>query len=261
MFFRKKSDSSSPNAADERPAPAKTETAPPKAPAAQAAASTPPPAPEAKAKASQPTPPAPSARVAAKPATTNSTQPAKSANGAAVASSKSGESAPQRQESKEEREEREEKARRGAVLSKRIAAAFGEIVSVLMRSKAHKDMPLSQLQSLVPAVVTGQYVTAEAQSRENGLTSPIAILLWASVSDEVDKRLSADAEQPLRLSAAEWNGGDNIWVVEAVGDTRAISLLIKRMNDTRWKGRPVKVRARGEDGKALVKTISAAAAA
>jgi hemolysin-activating ACP:hemolysin acyltransferase len=259
MFFRKKAqDAPSPSA----PAPqtAATPVAPPpveKAPAVPAAApARAAPVPQTAAKAAAPQPPA------AKPAGATAAVRAPAAPAPKVAASASKETAaPARPETDEERRDREQKARRGAVLSKRIAAAFGEIVSVLMRSKAHRDMPLAQLQTLVPAVVTGQYVTAEAQSRENGLTSPIAILLWASVSDEVDKRLASDPEQPLRLTAAEWNGGDNIWVVEAVGDNRAIGLLINRMHETRWKERPVKVRARSDDGKALVKTLTAPAKA
>lgn len=159
----------------------------------------------------------------------------------------------------EEVRAREDQQRRAAVLSKRISAGLGEIASVLMRSKTHAQMPLAQLHTLMPAVLTGQYVTAEAKSRDNGLTQPVAVVVWASVSDEVDHRLAADPQQPLGLSAAEWTGGSNVWVVEAVGDARAISMLVKRLHETHWKDRSVKARARDESGRASIKTLTAPA--
>ena len=149
----------------------------------------------------------------------------------------------------------QEKHRQAAALSKRISTGLGEITSVLMRSKIHAVLPIAQLQTLLPAIARNQYVTAEARSRENGMSSPIAVVIWATVSDEVDKRLAADAKKPLSLTAADWAGGPNVWVIEAVGEPRAVSALIKRLQDTRWKGQAVKLRARGEDGQASIRTL------
>ena len=155
--------------------------------------------------------------------------------------------------------EEQEKHRQAAALSKRISTGLGEITSVLMRSKTHAVLPIAQLQTLLPAIARNQYVTAEARSRENGMSSPIAVVIWATVSDEVDQRLSADAQKPLSLTAADWAGGANVWVIEAVGEPRAVSALIKRLQDTRWKGQAVKLRARGEDGQASIRTLDAPA--
>ena len=155
--------------------------------------------------------------------------------------------------------EEQEKHRQAAALSKRISTGLGEITSVLMRSKTHAVLPIAQLQTLLPAIARNQYVTAEARSRENGMSSPIAVVIWATVSDEVDKRLAADAQKPLSLTAADWAGGPNVWVIEAVGEPRAVSALIKRLQDTRWKGQAVKLRARGEDGQASIRTLDAPA--
>ena len=153
--------------------------------------------------------------------------------------------------------EEQEKHRQAAALSKRISAGLGEIASVFMRSKAHAILPIGQLQTLMPAIARNQFVTAEARSRENGMSSPIAVVIWATVSDEVDKRLSAEPQKPVNLAPAEWSSGPHVWVIEAVGEPRAVSVLIKRLQDSRWKGQTVKLRARGEDGRASIKNLDA----
>lgn len=245
MFFKKKKEDAPPAEPVRAPQPPAAQPAP--APTAQKATS-PPAAPAAKATASNGSAdmsatanPAAAARTTKPAATAPQPQPA-----AAVA------------DETPLTPEEQEKHRQAAIVSKRISTGLGEIASVFMRSKAHAILPVGQLQTLMPAVARNQYVTAEARSRENGMSSPIAVVIWATVSDAVDERLAADAQKPLNLAPAEWASGSHVWVVEAVGEPRAVSVLIKRLQDTRWKGQTVKLRARGEDGQASIKTLDAA---
>ncbi len=256
MFFKKKKDEPTPPAPPTPPA-RQPDPAPGPAPVAKAA------------------PPAPTPKVATPPPASEKTVPAAAAksisvqNGsAALAAAPATKAnvvtgrvtAPQQAaDDAALTPEEQEKHRQAAALSKRISTGLGEITSVLMRSKTHAVLPIAQLQTLLPAIARNQYVTAEARSRENGMSSPIAVVIWATVSDEVDKRLAADAQKPLSLTAADWAGGPNVWVIEAVGEPRAVSALIKRLQDTRWKGQAVKLRARGEDGQASIRTLDASA--
>ena len=256
MFFKKKKDEPTPPAPPTPPA-RQPDPAPGPAPVAKAA------------------PPAPTPKVATPPPASEKTVPAAAAksisvqNGsAALAAAPATKAnvvtgrvtAPQQAaDDAALTPEEQEKHRQAAALSKRISTGLGEITSVLMRSKTHAVLPIAQLQTLLPAIARNQYVTAEARSRENGMSSPIAVVIWATVSDEVDQRLSADAQKPLSLTAADWAGGANVWVIEAVGEPRAVSALIKRLQDTRWKGQAVKLRARGEDGQASIRTLDASA--
>ena len=76
--------------------------------------------------------------------------------------------------------------------SKHLAATMGELFGLMARSLA-TGPKLSDIRSLVvPAVRTGQYSLASAQSKSHGYTSPVAAVLWASVSDKVDKRLGVN---------------------------------------------------------------------
>ncbi len=143
-------------------------------------------------------------------------------------------------------------------VSQQIMASFGQITSVLMRAQQYKHHSLADLEWLVvPAVMTGQYSLAEAQSKANGLTAPVGVLLWASVSAEVDKRLTENLDAPMRLKPEEWKSGDTLWIIDAVGEPKMVQAMLQRMAAKDWKGRTVKMKARDKDGKVRVGVLSA----
>ncbi len=100
----------------------------------------------------------------------------------------------------------------------------------------------------VPAVLTGQYSLAQAQSASNGMTSPVGVVFWARLSEEVDKRLTENIVQPVQLAPAEWRSGQILWIVDAVGEQKVIEAMLSRLVDTEWKGKEVRMRARTKDG-------------
>ena len=149
-------------------------------------------------------------------------------------------------------------ARQRAAVAVRHSLAFAQIVSLLMRSAQHKRYPIGALEWLViPPLLTGQFSIAEARSKQSGASAPVAVVLWARVSPEVDKRLSENLDRPIQLRPREWRSGDLLWVVEAVGDARVLPPLLKRLGESTFKGREVKVRRRGADGKVAVSTLKA----
>jgi hemolysin-activating ACP:hemolysin acyltransferase len=142
-------------------------------------------------------------------------------------------------------------------VSARLLMRFGEVVSVLMRAQQFSDLPLRQLQELVvPPLLSGQFLVAEAQSKAQGFVTPVAAALWARVSKEVDQRLSVNLDKPLQLSPKEWNSGDIGWLIVLAGNLQALAPLLKQLQETTFKGRPVKMRAKAKDGKAVVTTLS-----
>ena len=148
-------------------------------------------------------------------------------------------------------------ARRRALSSMRQSLAFAQIVSVLMRSPRYRHYTLGDLEWLViPPLLTSQYTIANAHLKQNGVTVPVAIVLWASVSADVDKKLSENLHLPIRLRPDEWRSGDVLWLIEAVGDSRAVQQLLKQLVETRFKGRGVKMRVPGENGKVIVQRIA-----
>jgi hemolysin-activating ACP:hemolysin acyltransferase len=159
-----------------------------------------------------------------------------------------------------------DEARRRAAAAVRHSLAFAQIVSILMHSPRYRHYTLGDLEWLVlPPLLTGQCSVAEAKSKDNGASVPVAVALWASVSPEVDQRLTENLNTPIRLRPDEWRSGDILWLIDAVGDRRVVPGLLKQLADNTLKGREIKVRGRGEGGKVEVKnlqaTLQAAAAA
>lgn len=146
----------------------------------------------------------------------------------------------------------EEESKKRALAAKQMAASFGEFVTLLMRSGTEKHHTLGDLEWLVvPALVHRQFALAEAQSKETGAVSPVGGVLWAFVSEEVDKRLS-DVSAPTRLKPNEWRSGDIPWIIMATGDRRILAGLIQQLTKSVFKDRQPKMRIRGQDGKVSV---------
>jgi hemolysin-activating ACP:hemolysin acyltransferase len=105
--------------------------------------------------------------------------------------------------------------------------------------------------------MAGQFLVAEAQSKTQGFLTPVAAALWAKVSKEVDQRLSQNLDAPPQLSPQDWNSGDIGWLIVLAGNVQALAPLLKQLQETTFKGRPVKMRAKAkEDGKTVVTTLS-----
>lgn len=140
----------------------------------------------------------------------------------------------------------------------RYAHAFSQIVAVMMRDPGFRDLRLADLEWLVvPAVMSGQWRLAQmkpekvagkdGKSVESNVVVPVAAALWASVSPEVDKWLSEDLGKPIQLRANEWLSGNIPWLIAVAGERRAMPSFLKALQETEFKGRDVKVRARSKD--------------
>jgi len=115
-----------------------------------------------------------------------------------------------------------------AISMRRMAASFGDIVGLMMRSPRFKDFSLADLEWLVlPALQTGQCLVME-QTDRTGTVGPLAAILWARVSEDVEARLRSDGEAKRfpRLTPQEWTCGTRPWLVAATGDRNAVARLI-----------------------------------
>ena len=146
-----------------------------------------------------------------------------------------------------------EEMKRRAAFSRDVSAGFGQLVSLMMRSRQHKYAMLAELDWLViPALATRQYRVAEGVSQDKGLVAPIAAVLWASVSADVDRRLSESLDAAIRLKPEEWRSGEHVWIIEALGDPKAISAMLQHLKQNEFKDTRVRMRVRGQDGKVTV---------
>lgn len=129
---------------------------------------------------------------------------------------------------------------------KQIQAALGQIVALLTRTPGVQDLSIAALRTAVmPGLATGQFLLAEGRNRKTGRTGPLAVVLWASVSPQVDAAIERDRGQLLRLAEADWKSGDIVWITLAAGDQNLVRQMIERVRTTSFKGRPVKLFAAG----------------
>jgi cytolysin-activating lysine-acyltransferase len=140
--------------------------------------------------------------------------------------------------------------------SKLMMATFGEIVSLMVKSPAHKHYSLLDLEWLViPPLLGNQFLLAEARLKNRPASVPMGGVFWARVSPAVDARLSSEIGDVLRLHPSEWKSGDIYWLISLFGDKRAAGGLISRLRETVFKDQPFKVIGTGEDGRLQVATI------
>lgn len=145
----------------------------------------------------------------------------------------------------------------GLAKSRRTLISLGEIVSVLMGSPQYRSATLASIEALVaPAISTGQFLVTSAHNKARGITAPVSIALWARVSADVDRRLSEQTDVPVQLKAQEWVSGDIPWLLALAGDQRTFGAMLTRLQQSQLKGRPLKARLKGPDGKTLVQTLT-----
>jgi hemolysin-activating ACP:hemolysin acyltransferase len=145
---------------------------------------------------------------------------------------------------------------RAAAASRRMMTALGEILFVFMKSAQFQGIPLGKLEQLVlPAALTDQFLVASVRTEPQGYMRPVAAALWASVSPEVDARLSAEVNDPFRLNDKEWRSGDIIWLVALAGEPRAAAAMMRKLQESRLKGRTIKSRVAGPDGQPIVREL------
>lgn len=130
-----------------------------------------------------------------------------------------------------------------------LMAVLGEAVTVLMRDPRYRHHSLLELEwSVIPALVTDQYMFMRGKVRAQGqdavapagLTVPIGIALWASVSDAVAEKLKRQRNDGAgyRLAPQDWKSGDNLWLLVLSGPEKAIPALREQLNEA-FASRPV----------------------
>lgn len=131
------------------------------------------------------------------------------------------------------------------------AARLGGAVALMLGSPRHRALPLGMLRrTLIPALTRGQMTLVEAGREETGETAPVALLLWAKVSDKTHQRLVTELDKPMLLEPEEWSAGENYWIVDAVGQERFLAPAIRKLREGEFKGKEVHYRVREGEGEA-----------
>jgi cytolysin-activating lysine-acyltransferase len=133
-------------------------------------------------------------------------------------------------------------------LAVRLASAnVADAISLMMRSERHRHYSLADLEWLImPPLVLKQALFAYARPQlppekaaaaamagmEGELPpQPVAMLTWARVSPEVAAKLDSQkkAGVPFRLAPQEWRSGDELRVIDVLGQQKAADALREKL--------------------------------
>ncbi len=135
------------------------------------------------------------------------------------------------------------------MLTTPLAGSLGKVVSVMMFSRRFQKMTLSELRKFVlPAVTTNQYLVAEARAKDSQITTPLGVLLWARLSDELNQKLVAQNGTRSLLSGDEWNSGSHLWIIETIGSPKIVKAMVHQLIEGPFKEQAFKFCTRSEDG-------------
>ncbi len=143
-----------------------------------------------------------------------------------------------------------------AALGNERMRVLGQIVGLLTRSQPHQSMTIADIKrGLIAPIMLGQYVLAGRPSEEGAGSPPVAVLIWARVSDAVDQRLAAAQSAKIELASGEWRSGDIVWLTDAAGDLRLVPQMVTRLRATDPTIRAIRVASPAGDGKIAVRTL------
>jgi cytolysin-activating lysine-acyltransferase len=80
---------------------------------------------------------------------------------------------------------------------------------------------------------------------------PIGVVLWATVSDEVEANLMAGTT---KLRPQDWKSGDKLWIVEVIAPFGGAEEMVKDLKANVFPEREIKYLTVNKDGK-QVRTI------
>jgi hemolysin-activating ACP:hemolysin acyltransferase len=135
---------------------------------------------------------------------------------------------------------------------------LGQILTLMLQSPNHRHYSLSDLEWMVlPPLKFGQVAMAETKPDQSGSSLPMAVVFWASVSPEVDRRISSNLSAPIRLRPDEWRSGDILWIADMVGDMSAGHALVKNVLESVLPGRTLRVRSLDGEGRPILLEVGA----
>ncbi len=117
----------------------------------------------------------------------------------------------------------------------------GPIVWLYMHSSVHKHAFITDLEWMVmPPLVLNQY---KLYMKDD---APLAFASWASVDEEVEKRLLSGR---IRLAPKDWKSGDRLWLIDLIAPFGGGKDVIKDLRENVFPSRTIKQLMPDADGK------------
>lgn len=133
-----------------------------------------------------------------------------------------------------------------------LGQAASEILWLMTQTASHRHFFLADAEWLIFAPI--------ARSRfriyRDDKGAPAGCVLWASLSEEVEKRVESGAT---RLAPADWTSGESLWIIDVIAPKGKAGAMVEDMRNSVFKGRRFKFHATDQQGKRTVQVIEPAA--
>jgi len=115
-----------------------------------------------------------------------------------------------------------------------MESVIGAATLLAMRSPSHKYFFNSDLEWMIlPAILHKQFMLFR-----NNKNNPLALIVWAKVSEEVEKTMLSGA---IKLRPQDWNSGDKIYIIDVITPFNATKDFLKQLQEKQFKGEEVKI--------------------
>ncbi|MCG6859032.1 MAG: toxin-activating lysine-acyltransferase [Salaquimonas sp.] len=120
-----------------------------------------------------------------------------------------------------------------AALRSRIHSTFAQVAFSMMNLPRYRHQTLADLGPMVLDPILHDRM-AIAMSRpagedQKGPEATVGVAIWASVSDEVDRKIREQVKAgvfPTRLKADEWACGETVWLLDVIAPSQKLATAV-----------------------------------
>lgn len=125
-----------------------------------------------------------------------------------------------------------------------MESTLGAVCLLLTKSPSYKYIFSHEYEwRIIPAIVAKQFSLFRNDKGE-----PIAFVSFASVNDEVEKRL---LEGSLKLIPQDWTSGSKLYIIDVVSPFVPILDILTQLNNGQFKNKNIKVLKPSKEGKSV----------
>ena len=114
-----------------------------------------------------------------------------------------------------------------ARLRARVHETFGKVALAMVALPRYRHLSIADLAPiLLEPLIRDRVALASKEGEDDALAG---VVLWASVSDEVDAKIREQIKAgvfPVRLAAADWTSGPNHWLLDVIAPTPALATSV-----------------------------------
>ncbi len=115
-----------------------------------------------------------------------------------------------------------------------VESAIGSVLLIATKSPTHKYLFSQDYEwMIIPPITAKQYSLFRNKRNE-----PIAFVSFASVSEEVEKRL---LDGSLKLNPKEWVSGNKLYIIDIISHFIPVPDILKELSEGQFKDKDIKI--------------------